>query len=553
MSGKFMNVKKIVIPTLTMLLIASQLCGCAAVSQDEMLQMLNNQQAITIEIAEPISQEQGTEIPIEWKELASLTTYDDFRYIFDDTLAITVHGQNGKNGLVYVDLEGNHTNNSTLYYAFMNQKFINKAWNNSDTLKVIAEAAKDQYVDIDSTKDAVIAGYNAYFNLLPDSEPGYANLNSTLTRLEAMSFIFKADTPVQELQPNSKFSDAVGNHDLAIYAQGIADQSFLDYNNLSLDETLANSTITRAEYIYMLIQRYYSEEYSSTTGNESCYTDAKNGGDIASKRKFITTDKETGAVNAPNRWQAYELAYAIQNPDKGLPDDLYKALVVAKNHNIISGTESRWEEGLTKGDAFDILTKVYESLGTITNADRGNSIGEDLSIKAETETIVESNTNGGSMGQLEAPDVISKDFVVEDMVPTTMYLTEAIYSKEGPSAEEFSDSCYLFKGDAVSVVGVVNSYKGKECLWYRANTGEFIPAEYLSTEHVSAETPTTSTKPVVEQSSLGGMSDEDIQAALDAATSGNENSGGGAFFFEDNPDWDGGGNAPDGTGAVWSN
>ena len=49
MSGRFMTIKRIVIPTITMVIIASQLMGCAAVSQSELLQMINQGDAIEIE------------------------------------------------------------------------------------------------------------------------------------------------------------------------------------------------------------------------------------------------------------------------------------------------------------------------------------------------------------------------------------------------------------------------------------------------------------------------------------------------------------------------
>ena len=42
MSGKFMSVKRVIVPTITMLIIASQLMGCSSVSQSEMLQMINH-------------------------------------------------------------------------------------------------------------------------------------------------------------------------------------------------------------------------------------------------------------------------------------------------------------------------------------------------------------------------------------------------------------------------------------------------------------------------------------------------------------------------------
>lgn len=52
MSARFMNIKRVVIPTITALIIASQLVGCAGAQESELLQMINNGQAITIEIAD---------------------------------------------------------------------------------------------------------------------------------------------------------------------------------------------------------------------------------------------------------------------------------------------------------------------------------------------------------------------------------------------------------------------------------------------------------------------------------------------------------------------
>ena len=394
MSGKFMKIKRIVIPTITLIIMTSQLLGCSSVTSKEMLDMLERQEAIVIEVPEPISQEQGTEIPDSWVELASLDTYEDFRTSFDDVLNVSTFGIGGKNGCIYIDLDGNQTNNSTLYNAFMNEKFVENYWNNTDVNKKIIEATKGIYSDVESDKAALLAGYNGYFNIIADSEPGYANLNSTLTRLEAMTAIYKASTPVQKIEENTDFTDAVGENELAIYAQNIAPYSYLDYTNLSLDDTTANGTITRAEFIYMLVQEYYSDEYKDITGKETCYTDAKNAGNIAEKVGFITKDKKTGEVTKPDRWQSYELSYSIQNEDKGLTTDLYKALVVAKNHNLITGDECRWSDGLTKGEALNLIVTVYQDLadtnGYINNADRGNATGESVSDS----TIVEESTNG---------------------------------------------------------------------------------------------------------------------------------------------------------------
>lgn len=401
-----MTVKRYVIPTLTMLLIASQLTGCSSATSKEALQMLERGDSITIEVAEPISIEQGTEISYEWTELAQLETYEDFRFIFDDLLNITNHGANGKNGVVYVDLESNHTDNSTLYYAFMNATFVKNYWNDSDTMKALVKAIKDTYVDINTDAEAQTAILNAYFNLYPDSEPNYFNGNSTISRGEFLAGTFRAITPVQELEVDTNFQSLVGDTDNTIYAQQLADQSYLDTASKSLNADTFNGTITRAEAIYTIVKMYYADDFATVTGKESCYSDAKNGGNIAEKQKYIKYDKESETWSKPNFWKSYELSYSLQNPDKGLPEDLYKALVVAHNHDLIDSDESNWDMGLTKSEAIDLLVKVYEDIvgrdKYITNADRGNSVGEVVENTIEYADTTEKSDTATINGQLES-------------------------------------------------------------------------------------------------------------------------------------------------------
>ena len=504
MSGKFMTVKRYVIPTLTMLLIASQLTGCSSATSKEALQMLERGDSITIEVAEPISIEQGTEISYEWTELAQLETYEDFRFIFDDLLNITNHGANGKNGVVYVDLESNHTDNSTLYYAFMNATFVKNYWNDSDTMKALVKAIKDTYVDINTDAEAQTAILNAYFNIYPDSEPNYFNGNSTISRGEFLAGTFRAITPVQELEVDTNFQSLVGDNDNTIYAQQLADQSYLDTASKSLNADTFNGTITRAEAIYTIVKMYYADDFATVTGKESCYSDAKNGGNIAEKQKYIKYDKESETWSKPNFWKSYELSYSLQNPDKGLPEDLYKALVVAHNHDLIDSDESNWDMGLTKSEAIDLLVKVYEDIvgrdKYITNADRGNSIG----------TVVESSQTEEAMKQLvdEALKVIGEqgieevtedipvvdeayeqieekgkaEFTITDL-SLTMYAVNNCNVRKGPDANTYERVGAYNKGDEVIVTGKVN-----EAEWYRVSLADGTEA-YVSGSLLSETKP----------------------------------------------------------------
>ena len=431
MSGKFMKIKRIVIPTITLIIMTSQLLGCSSVTSKEMLDMIDRQEAIVIEVPEPISEVQGTTIEYEWTELASLTTYPEFRTTFDDTFNIVPYGTGGKAGTVYIDLSGNQTNNSTLYNALMNQKFA-EAWNNTDNIKKIISAVKDTYVDIDSDTEALTAALNAYFNLTSDAEPNYYNGNSTLTRGEYLGMLYRASTPVEDLTDKSGLTESIEDTDTALFASQLADKSYLTTADSSLNTSTFNSTITRAEAIYTIVQEYYADEYKSVTGKENSYSDAKNGGNIAEKAGFKVKDKKTGEVTEKKYWKSYELSYSMQNEAKGMPTDLYKALVVAKNHNLITGDESRWSDGLTKTEAINLITSVYEDLaetnGYINNAERGNATGESITDS----TIIEDTGDVGGSGDSTSAFSNSDDIYSDEVIGTL-----AMYDFfEGSTADE---------------------------------------------------------------------------------------------------------------------
>lgn len=405
MSGKFMRIKKIIVPTITMVIIASQLMGCAAASQSELLQMINQGDAIEIEVATPINEEQGEESSLEWEQLALLTTNPDLRKSWDDTLNITPT-DTGKNGILYVDAEGNNEPNNTLRVALHNREFVKYLENESDTTK-LAEASAGNYVDLESDDimKSVYMGINGYFNLLPDSSPNYANPDSTLQRNEFMAMVFRAETPVQDLEADTAFSNAVGASDYNIYAQGVAQNSYLDLQSKSLNNLTANGTITRAEAIYTIVSRYFADDLKDVDTKGVTFTDAKDGGNIAEQQKFI----EDGTQK--DYWKSYELTYALQNPDNGLPTDLFKALAVAKDKGLIT-SETRWDEALTKSEAIELLvTALMQETGvTEFNAKQGIIEGYEVEINTEVETTAEEeNTEDSSVNSTHTDVILGED------------------------------------------------------------------------------------------------------------------------------------------------
>ena len=353
MSGKFMNIKRIIIPTITMVIIASQLMGCAAANQNELLQMLQQGEAIEIEVATPVNQEEGTESSIIWEQLALLETNETLRSSWDDLLGITVT-DTGKNGMLYVDAEGNNVNNNTLRMALHNRELA-KLFEDENSMLELSNGVQKQYadIDVDETEKAVYMGINGYFNLLPDSTPNFSNPDSTLSRLEMMAMVMRAETPVGDLVADSAFATAVGNNDLNIYAQEVAENSYLDIESKSLNNLTANGTISRGEAVYLLMSRYFADELANVDIASAQLTDAKDGGDFIEKAQ--SQSKED--ITSKDYLKSYVLTYVITNPDEGVPTDMFKALVLAESKGIIN-SETRFDEGITKAEAVELLVNT---------------------------------------------------------------------------------------------------------------------------------------------------------------------------------------------------
>lgn len=378
MSGRFMKVKKVVIPTITLVLIASQLMGCAAASQDELLSMIDAGDSIEIEVAAPAfaEAEQGEESSLLWEQLALLSTNPAMRKAWDSTLGIT-NTDTGKNGMLYVGVDGKNENNNTLRVALHNREF-QKALENDSTVKKLAESAMENYTDLDTDEEskALLMGINGYFNILPDNIPSYCNADSTVTRAEFVGAIMRAETAVSdEYEAPKSFSDSVGASDYNDYAYVLEESSYLKTSNKGLNNQTYNGSISRAEAVYMVVNRYFSEDLKDVDITKVTFEDAKDGGDIATVQGYAGKDYSTN----------YEIVYSIQNPDKGLPTSLYKALAVAKNKGLI-GNETRWDEAITRSEVIELLISAYEKETGVSdfNAKQGTVIVKEVSeIEAE--------------------------------------------------------------------------------------------------------------------------------------------------------------------------
>lgn len=387
MSGKFMNVKRIIIPTLTMIIITSQLMGCASVSQDEALNLLRQGDQIEIEIATPIDTVEAEKDTLPWEQLASLSTYSAFRSAFDTALGVVPTSDSSKNGIVYINLAGDQDGNNTLYNAMMNRKFYSNYWENEAVQSEVQKALASQFTDVD--EDTITARYAAlgvYFDLLPTKEQPEFHGEDSLTRAEAMALIMRAETPVTESESPETFVDfvnAVGSESpYTNYAGYLMNDSYLTIDTGSLTSKTFTSTISRGEYIYMLMNHYFKEDLSTVDTKSASFSDAKDAGDLSTTKAF---EKYDGSKDC---WQTAELANAIANPDDGCPARMYKALVLANTLDIVNA-ETRWDEGLSRSEAIQLLADTYAKLAEA----KGYPIDTTLGKTNITETVEDTDVD----------------------------------------------------------------------------------------------------------------------------------------------------------------
>ncbi|MFA9397397.1 MAG: hypothetical protein ACERKV_03910 [Clostridiaceae bacterium] len=370
MAKKLMKHKKIFIPLIALLLVilVFQVKRFTKIGSEEMVAMIDNDQSISLNIKslnydDGIDKNQQTDM--DWVQLDQLNTFNNgFRQGFDDVFNINIvteSGIDGKSGCLYVDDTGDRNGNTTLCDAFRNKVFVTKYWNDSSVKDSLINLSSEAYTDVYGNETYKIAGtLNAYYNLMAAADDlSTFSPTQSLSREEFYALIFKTENGVREIIPSKTFEKAIGGEtNLSKYAQEVEKYGFLSISNKSLDSSSYKSNISRAEAIYMIVNENFPDELAKISGKEKAFSDTKNCGDLALKADFKYKDKDTKEVIGKERWQSYTLAYMLQNPDDGMQEELYNAMVVAKNLKLISGDESRWDEPISKAESIMLIVNT---------------------------------------------------------------------------------------------------------------------------------------------------------------------------------------------------
>lgn len=299
----------------------------------------SSSETTTSSIAED-SREEKTEL-LKWTELSKLDTYKDFRAEFDKAFEIKTEGDK-KSGCLYIDTQDKETGNSTLLYALSN-KTAREHIAKKDTVNKLKEAVKKEYTDLKDA-DEQAAVYNAYFDILPSDSDNIFNGSSTLTRSQAMALVMRASTPVTssgEPDDYKSFTDKVGLNSYTPFAAAEDKNVYLS-TETGLDQTTAEGSMTRGEYVYLVMTSIYGTDAISKVDTTK------------SKLTDCTELKDATGTNAEI------LTESLKTPTNGAPTEIVKALIKAQSLGAID-PETRWDEAITKTEAIDIyVNSVYK-------------------------------------------------------------------------------------------------------------------------------------------------------------------------------------------------
>ena len=371
------------ITTLLIIILSLSLHGCSDKETlgDQVNKMMQDEKDIELSVEEETYK--GDKEELTWRELDQLNNFDSIRDYWDYSLSIVKFDRDSKNGVIFIDENGNWTGNNTLFNSFKNKEFVRNYWKKQSFKDGAAKEAIEIFSDINNNT-GILASVNAYYNILPVNKDKTSGLMNYLSRKEVMTAVLRCDTPVRMLEENEEFNELFGYTEYNKYAALVEDNCYLRTSNGSLNAYTYNTVMTRAEAIYLIVQRYYKDEYDNIKNTNITFNDCKNGGNILENNN-ITEDYSS---------ELYTLQISLLSNNNKIDEKLYKAMVVAYKKGII-GKDTRWSDGIRYGELLNMIIKAYESMYSDStypvNAKVGNNEGTKLYDK---EIVIDKDTEG---------------------------------------------------------------------------------------------------------------------------------------------------------------
>lgn len=109
-----------------------------------------------------------------------------------------------------------------------------------------------------------------------------------------------------------------------------------------------------------------------------------------------------------------------------------------------------------------------------------DSIEDVVAEPSDMDAVINSYDDNLAEEVTDPVEGVVVDYEVIPVTPMTLYATQTVNLRQGPSADDFAKIGSLSPRQQVTVVGEVREYKGKSVYWWQLDTGEFVSAAYLA-------------------------------------------------------------------------
>ena len=360
MASKFMKIIKRTIPTLTLIVMASQLFGCGAANSEQITTMIENNTEITIEYADQISTYTDKDnkdciTSSLWLPLNQITDNTSFRAAFEELV--------GGKDLVYT----NTSSTPTMQEILRNTTFISNL--NSIETSNLLESLSSIYLDIDETTSPEVikaASLSTYFKLFNDKSEGEFNSTQRISRQDFLQ-AFEKSTHSPSLDEQTLSEKEI--------ASLISGSSYLGNNTTNNTE---QGKITKVEAAYLIYNNLFNTDSKAEVENTE------------SRAKTLQDSLDTNSITDNNLQASLNTLEA-----KGIIDNTFT---------------SNWNKTITKTEAINLIFKALE----VYNTEQGTAFEVEAPAPEAEETVETTDEANSDVEETVETEVESTNYNYSD-------------------------------------------------------------------------------------------------------------------------------------------
>lgn len=386
MDKKFIDVKRVAMPIISLIIMLGSVTNSFAATNYEIADLMQSTPTVTMEV---YSGQMPSQAPLELSMPAIAATtqgastaapdaalgkYENYLKLYQtyqqtnfpqmradlEKLFPTTPYGDTKVGMLYPQGE-----NSNYWDAIMDDSIYSKI-QNPDIQAQMRAAAANSFSDITgkewyADKLALMTYYGVIAGK-PNADGTFRfGGNDPVTRNEFPAMLYRAMWNTGAIygsgyERDGAIAQQFGDNWYSPYLF-VYETKFLLMPGFGLDKTTVQQPMTRLECITLLCDYFYSGDMPKKVASEY-FKDVKNRGDMMTELKLYDSKKEETKPN----FQLTLLNEMLKNPSKGVDYEYYRIIAVAYEKGLIVGNKGMcyWNQTVTRAEAIQMLYNLVK-------------------------------------------------------------------------------------------------------------------------------------------------------------------------------------------------